>query len=190
MVAMQGSCMVLLAAACLAALCVGPVSAGDYRGKPRPEIPQEWTTLKQRPTPEMSNEDLPDFFNWCSTPGGDNFCTSNWNQHVPVYCGACWAHGTLSAINDRIKVSQIAFVPGCSQTPGPNAPATPGDAGSPGIGLLAECTDMKMFLIQHSSFHGLQEDEPHAPFVSIVQGSSCSDLFLTCEATSGMEHRF
>ncbi len=96
----------LLAAACLAVVCIAPAFAGDYHGAPRPEIPEEWATLKHNPVPEMSYEDLPDFFNWCDTPDGDNFCTSNWNQHVPVYCGACWAHGTLSAINDRIKVGR------------------------------------------------------------------------------------
>ena len=95
----------LLAAACLTLACIAPALAGDYHGAPRPAIPDEWTTLLHKPVPEMSDEDLPDFFNWCDTPDGDNFCTSNWNQHVPVYCGACWAHGTLSAINDRIKVS-------------------------------------------------------------------------------------
>ena len=109
---MQSCRAMLLAAACLAAVWVAPISAGDYRGKPRPQVPQEWATLRHKPVPELSYEDLPDHFNWCDNDG-ENYCTPNWNQHVPVYCGACWAHGTLSALNDRLKVRAQ---PPCTKT--------------------------------------------------------------------------
>jgi Papain family cysteine protease len=42
-------------------------------------------------------------FNWCDEDGL-NSCTASWNQHIPVYCGSCWAHGTLAAIQDRLKI--------------------------------------------------------------------------------------
>jgi cathepsin X len=35
---------------------------------------------------------------------GQNLLTPTLNQHIPTYCGACWAFAPLSAISDRIKI--------------------------------------------------------------------------------------
>ncbi|RHZ02449.1 hypothetical protein DYB26_013967 [Aphanomyces astaci] len=43
---------------------------------------------------------LPVALDWCER----GFCTSSWNQHIPQYCGSCFAHGSLSSANDRIKI--------------------------------------------------------------------------------------
>jgi hypothetical protein len=46
---------------------------------------------------------LPHNFDWCNVDG-KSFCAPSWNQHQPKYCGACYIHGTLSALNDRLKI--------------------------------------------------------------------------------------
>mmetsp|Transcript_49561 Transcript_49561/g.91415 ORF Transcript_49561/g.91415 Transcript_49561/m.91415 type:complete len:650 (-) Transcript_49561:194-2143(-) len=59
--------------------------------------------------PEPENG-YPSDFTWCSK-GGANYCTASMNQHIPQYCGSCWAHGAVSALQDRIKIARAGKGP-------------------------------------------------------------------------------
>eukprot|EP01064_Diplonema_japonicum_P015853 TRINITY_DN237_c0_g1_i1.p1 TRINITY_DN237_c0_g1~~TRINITY_DN237_c0_g1_i1.p1 ORF type:complete len:333 (+),score=118.12 TRINITY_DN237_c0_g1_i1:46-1044(+) len=53
----------------------------------------------------VSDADLPTDFSWGNI-NGENYLTKNLNQHIPQYCGSCWAHAAVSALGDRIKIAR------------------------------------------------------------------------------------
>lgn len=61
--------------------------------------------LNPLPQTYLSSTALPDSFTW-SNVDGKSYLTHSLNQHLPQYCGSCWAHGALSALADRIKIAR------------------------------------------------------------------------------------
>ena len=53
----------------------------------------------------LGAEDMPDSFSWADIDGV-SYLTHSLNQHIPQYCGSCWAHGSLSSLGDRIKIAR------------------------------------------------------------------------------------
>eukprot|EP00584_Thalassiosira_punctigera_P020838 CAMPEP_0172572806 /NCGR_PEP_ID=MMETSP1067-20121228/135869_1 /TAXON_ID=265564 ORGANISM="Thalassiosira punctigera, Strain Tpunct2005C2" /NCGR_SAMPLE_ID=MMETSP1067 /ASSEMBLY_ACC=CAM_ASM_000444 /LENGTH=332 /DNA_ID=CAMNT_0013365397 /DNA_START=87 /DNA_END=1082 /DNA_ORIENTATION=+ len=53
----------------------------------------------------LRDEDLPEEWNW-NDIDGKSCLTHQLNQHIPQYCGSCWAHAALSSLADRIKIAR------------------------------------------------------------------------------------
>merc|ERR1712046_427902 len=60
-----------------------------------------------RPHEYIDMDGLPDNFSWTNVDGV-TYVTKSLNQHIPQYCGSCWAHGAISALGDRVKIARGA----------------------------------------------------------------------------------
>lgn len=91
----------LLALLLVLLLDITAVDAHGYRNKAlKKPIAPERRFHNHVAAPFEREHDLPKNFDWCELDGV-NYCTANWNQHIPYYCGGCWVHGSLSMIQDR-----------------------------------------------------------------------------------------
>lgn len=85
-----------------------------------------------QPHTYLKPEDLPSDFTWANV-SGVNYLTLNRNQHIPQYCGSCWAHATTSSLNDRLNILRNNKWPELNLSP--QVLLNCGGAGSCGGGL-------------------------------------------------------
>ena len=67
-------------------------------------------------TPLVPVNDLPAQWVW-NNIDGVSMVTNVRNQHIPEYCGSCWAHAATSALSDRIKGARKAAWPDINLAP-------------------------------------------------------------------------
>jgi len=76
---------------------------GDAPRRRSEFVKSKWANREMRKkdyvisVPQSSNA-LPESYNPCEL----GLCTTSLNQHIPQYCGSCWAHAAVSSLSDRI----------------------------------------------------------------------------------------
>ena len=76
---------------------------------PSPQVhPVDWSKYKPvvitpEPRKTVPASSLPSAWHWGNV-NGTNYLTWVINQHIPQYCGSCYAQSTIGAMSDRIKI--------------------------------------------------------------------------------------
>lgn len=79
--------------------------SNEYVKLPGHTVTEHVTRVHDHAYMEDAGTELPDSWDWRNV-NGINYLTKALNQHVPQYCGSCWAHGALSSLADRIKIAR------------------------------------------------------------------------------------
>jgi len=120
---------------------------------------------------------LPAEWDWNDQEGG-SCLTHMLNQHIPQYCGSCWAFASLSALADRIKIAR-----GCK---GDDINLSPQFVLNCGAHVAGSChggshTGAYQFIKDHGSI----PFDTCAPYVACSDDSSegfCPHVDTTCTA--------
>jgi len=66
--------------------------------------------VSPQPAEYMKTEDLPKSYD-IRNMNGKSFASIDRNQHIPQYCGSCWAQAAASSFSDRIKLMKQGAFP-------------------------------------------------------------------------------
>lgn len=132
------------------------------------EYGQIYSSTGSFPWDHISEEDLPTEWDWRNV-SGVNYCTWTRNQHIPRYCGSCWAHAATSALADRINIARNSSIPDLALSV--QAILNCGAGGSCGGGAPGK-------VYAWAVSNGIPEDSCQNYVAANPQEATCSDVQL------------
>ena len=84
------------------------VTRGTFFDYDHPSVPGPAVSHIVSPLPKP--EDAPNAYD-IRDVDGVNYASIDRNQHIPQYCGSCWAHAATSALSDRINIMRNGTTP-------------------------------------------------------------------------------
>lgn len=156
----------------LAILAMGVLAVeAAYRSEYK-EMRETLVEVIKSPLPHTYLKSVPKEVNYAK------FLTKSINQHIPQYCGSCWAQGAISALADRVKIARNATGPEVDLSV--QYILNCGDAGSCYGG-----DHLSAYSFMHKS-GGVPFDtcQPYLACSSDSDEGFCGDLDTTCSAAN------
>ncbi len=71
-------------------------------------FPEGEKVISPKPQDTLAFSELPASFDWRDIKG---IVSPTKNQHIPQYCGSCWAQAVTSALSDRLNIARNGSFP-------------------------------------------------------------------------------
>jgi len=114
---------------------------------------------------------VPETWDWRNV-NGTSYVTVMRNQHIPQYCGSCWAFATTSSLADRVKIARKAR--------GPDVLLSVQFLLNCGAGIAGSCRGGS-----HTGVYQLIHDKGYIPYDTCSPYAACSadvaDLHSVCK---------